>query len=107
MIYYPSYNPGRRTAHMATKDILKKQVLLGYPQSSAKDWRILIVLKTLKMRQSLAFQFLAAISRNFWLKNWHLYFFWDILKRFYAKLGNETVIFGQNQEYVVSIEYQS
>ena len=34
-------------------------------QSLAKDWRLLIVLKAWKMRQSLACQFWTAFSRNF------------------------------------------
>ena len=66
-------------------------------QSFAKDWRILIVLKTWKMRQSLACQslacqFLTAFFRNFLVQKLTFVNFGDILKRFLTKLGNETIL---------------
>ena len=60
-------------------------------QSFAKNWRILIVLKTWKMRQSLACQFLIAFSRNYLVQKLTYIIFGDILNKFFSKLGNETI----------------
>ena len=55
-------------------------ILKTHVQSFAKDWRILIVLKTWKMRQSLACQSLACqflhFSEIFWSKNFFSWF-WE------------------------------
>ena len=57
--------------------------------------------------QSLACHFLTAFSGIFLVQKLKFKNFGGILKMFFSKLGKETIIFGQNPDFAVSIEQWS
>ena len=106
IILYMPENKKDSKWSISSLNVRKLKLSIIYVQSFAKDWRIFIVLKTWKMRQSLACQFLTAFSRNFLVKKIDNYKFWGHFEKVFYEIRQRNRFTGRDR-WTLGIDWAS